>query len=91
MLVLFGLGSLFIRSVGCLINDIFDRDIDAKVTIKLVYFLWVLVAGNDEQDLINVINCQSISRIQWTQDSEASIFWPNSFYYHILKVERTKL
>ncbi|KAI3867904.1 hypothetical protein MKX03_011603 [Papaver bracteatum] len=31
MLVLFGLGSLFIRSVGCVINDIFDRDIDAKV------------------------------------------------------------
>ncbi|KAI3928971.1 hypothetical protein MKW92_038933 [Papaver armeniacum] len=31
MLLLFGLGSLFIRSAGCVINDIFDRDIDAKV------------------------------------------------------------
>ncbi|KAI3886486.1 hypothetical protein MKW92_010279 [Papaver armeniacum] len=31
MLLLFGLGSLSIRSAGCVINDIFDRDIDAKV------------------------------------------------------------
>ncbi|KAI3940178.1 hypothetical protein MKW92_019675 [Papaver armeniacum] len=31
MLVLFGFGSLFLRSVACVINDILDRDIDAKV------------------------------------------------------------
>ncbi|RZC54513.1 hypothetical protein C5167_013369 [Papaver somniferum] len=31
MLVLFGIGSLFLRSVACVINDILDRDIDAKV------------------------------------------------------------
>ncbi|KAI3839140.1 hypothetical protein MKX03_032770 [Papaver bracteatum] len=31
MFVLFGLGSFFLRSVSCVINDILDRDIDAKV------------------------------------------------------------
>ncbi|KAI3850722.1 hypothetical protein MKW98_030782 [Papaver atlanticum] len=31
MSVLFGLGSFFLRSVACVINDILDRDIDAKV------------------------------------------------------------
>ena len=31
-LVLFFLGSVLMRSAGCIINDIFDRDIDKKVT-----------------------------------------------------------
>ena len=30
-LVLFFLGSLFMRSAGCIVNDIFDRDFDKKV------------------------------------------------------------
>ena len=31
-LVLFFLGSVLMRSAGCIINDIFDRDIDKQVT-----------------------------------------------------------
>ena len=30
-LALFFLGSLFMRSAGCIVNDIFDRDFDKKV------------------------------------------------------------
>jgi 4-hydroxybenzoate polyprenyl transferase len=31
MLILFGLGAFVMRSAGCIINDIFDREIDARV------------------------------------------------------------
>lgn len=31
MLALFGLGALVMRGAGCTINDMWDRDIDAKV------------------------------------------------------------
>lgn len=31
LLVLFGLGAVVMRAAGCVINDIFDREIDAKV------------------------------------------------------------
>src|SRR5690606_17483543 len=30
-LIIFSLGALLMRGVGCTINDIFDRDIDSKV------------------------------------------------------------
>lgn len=32
MLGLFGLGALIMRGAGCTINDMWDRDIDAKVS-----------------------------------------------------------
>ena len=31
-LILFFLGSVLMRSAGCIVNDIFDRDIDKKVS-----------------------------------------------------------
>lgn len=34
MLALFGAGSILMRSAGCIVNDIFDRDYDRMVSIK---------------------------------------------------------
>ena len=34
-LILFFLGSVFMRSAGCIVNDIFDRKFDSKVFTKL--------------------------------------------------------
>lgn len=31
LILLFSFGSLFMRSAGCIVNDIFDREIDAKI------------------------------------------------------------
>ena len=31
LLILFGIGALVMRGAGCTVNDIVDRDIDAKV------------------------------------------------------------
>ena len=33
MLALFGAGALLLRGAGCTINDLWDRDIDAKVCV----------------------------------------------------------
>ena len=31
LIVLFGIGSLVMRAAGCVVNDLWDRDIDGKV------------------------------------------------------------
>ena len=39
LLTLFGAGAFFMRGAGCIVNDMWDRDIDKKVTRENLYKL----------------------------------------------------
>lgn len=36
MLALFGIGAFIMRGAGCTINDMWDKDIDVKVSMRFV-------------------------------------------------------
>ena len=42
-LALFGAGSVVMRGAGCTINDLWDRDFDAKVTAIIPYYVSLFV------------------------------------------------
>lgn len=43
MLSVFGLGSFLMRSAGCIVNDLWDRDFDKKVVMKIAAFFKICI------------------------------------------------
>jgi len=61
-LALFGTGALLLRGAGCTINDLWDRDIDAKVTLAARDFAAtqanLLLYNSGTQAFIVAHNCR---------------------------------
>jgi 4-hydroxybenzoate polyprenyltransferase len=51
MLSLFGLGAFIMRGAGCIINDMWDKDIDTKVfQLHSLLFFWFTVTRSSERN-----------------------------------------
>jgi 4-hydroxybenzoate polyprenyltransferase len=63
MLALFGLGAFVMRGAGCTINDMWDRNIDEKVTIFLSrsVMLWVMTRLERESSSALIVGPDGLS------------------------------